>query len=148
MRNRIRDTNPLQEALRQARWRRDQAQVVVQAWKASGQTMDEFTEKHDLRFDRLNNWAQRFHSKKTAGSPEKLTSSYPFIETPPVSHQRSESGTIQRASEAPFSSIRILRGPRSASGRRIIAQWAHEYRRIVMTDNRANVCSQAAFWRE
>jgi hypothetical protein len=38
--------------------------------------------------------------------------SYPFIETPPVSHQRSESGTIQRASEAPFSSIRILRGPR------------------------------------
>jgi hypothetical protein len=56
MRNRIRDTNPLQEALRQARWRRDQAQIVVQAWKASGQTMDEFTEKHGIAFDRLNNW--------------------------------------------------------------------------------------------
>jgi hypothetical protein len=51
MRNRIRDTNPLQEALRQATRRRDQAQIVVQAWKASGQTMDEFTEKHDLRFE-------------------------------------------------------------------------------------------------
>ncbi len=73
MRNRIRDTNPLQEALRQARWRRDQAQIVVQAWKASGQTMDEFTEKHGIAFDRLNNWAQRFHSEKTVRSPEKLT---------------------------------------------------------------------------
>jgi hypothetical protein len=73
MRNRIRDTNPLQEALRQGRWRRDQGQIVVQAWKASGQTMDEFTEKHGIAFDRLNNWAQRFHREKRAASPEKLT---------------------------------------------------------------------------
>jgi hypothetical protein len=35
--------------------------------------MDKFTEKNDLRFDRLNNWGQRLHSEKRAGSPEKLT---------------------------------------------------------------------------
>jgi hypothetical protein len=55
------------------RWRRDQAEVVVQAWKASGQTMDEFTEKHGIAFDPLNNLAQNFTAKKTAGTPEKLT---------------------------------------------------------------------------
>jgi hypothetical protein len=43
--------------------------------------MDEFTEKHDLRFDRLNNWAQRFHSEKAAASPEKLTFE-PVIQNP------------------------------------------------------------------
>ena len=55
------------------RWRRDQAQIVVQAWKASGQTMDTFTEKNGIAFDRRGNWAQRFHSEKRAASPEKLT---------------------------------------------------------------------------
>jgi hypothetical protein len=72
MRDRIRDRNPIQEALRLEMAPRSD-QIVVQAWKTSGQTMDEFTEKHDLRFDRLNNWAQRFHREKRAGSPEKLT---------------------------------------------------------------------------
>jgi hypothetical protein len=64
MRNRIRDTNPLQEALRQARWRRDQAQIVVQVWKASGQTIDTFTENNGIAFDRRGNWPKDFTAKK------------------------------------------------------------------------------------
>jgi hypothetical protein len=35
--------------------------------------MDTFTENNGIAFDRLNNWAQRFHSEKRAASPEKLT---------------------------------------------------------------------------
>ena len=36
MRNSGRDHDPLQLALKQARWRPDQAKLVVDAWKASG----------------------------------------------------------------------------------------------------------------
>ena len=46
MRNSSRDHDPLQIALKQSRWRPEQAKLIVDAWKASGQSMDAFTEKH------------------------------------------------------------------------------------------------------
>ena len=64
MRNISRDHDRLQLALKQARWRPEQAKLIVDAWKASGQSMDAFTEKHGIAFDRLNKWAQRFHRQK------------------------------------------------------------------------------------
>ena len=72
MRNKSRDHAPLQEALRQARWRPEQAKLIVDAWKASGQSMDVFTQKHGIAFDRLNKWAQRFHRQKRPAPASKL----------------------------------------------------------------------------
>ena len=72
MRNRSRDHDPLQHALKQARWRPEQAKLIVDAWKASGQSMDAFCEKHGVAFDRLNKWAQRFHRQKRPVPAAKL----------------------------------------------------------------------------
>ena len=72
MRNISRDHDRLQLALKQARWRPEQAKLIVDAWIASGQSMDAFTQKHDIAFDRLNNWAQRFHRQKRPGFTQKL----------------------------------------------------------------------------
>ena len=72
MRNISRDHDRLQLALKQARWRPEQAKLIVDAWKASGQSMDAFTEKHGIAFDRLNKWAQRFHRQKRPAPASKL----------------------------------------------------------------------------
>ena len=72
MRNISRDHDRLQLALKQARWRPEQAKLIVDAWKASGQSMDAFTEKHGIAFDRLNKWAQRFHRQKRSVPASKL----------------------------------------------------------------------------
>ena len=72
MRNISRDHDRLQLALKQVRWRPEQAKLIVDAWKASGQSMDAFTEKHGIAFDRLNKWAQRFQRQKRPGFTQKL----------------------------------------------------------------------------
>ena len=72
MRNKSRDHDPLQEALKQTRWRPEQAKLVVDAWKTSGESMDAFTEKHGIAFDRLNKWSQRFYRQKTATPAQRL----------------------------------------------------------------------------
>ena len=72
MRNISRDHDRLQLALKQARWRPEQAKLIVDAWKASGQSMDAFTQKHGIAFDRLNKWAQRFQRQKRPGFTQKL----------------------------------------------------------------------------
>ena len=72
MRNISRDHDRLQLALKQTRWRPEQAKLIVDAWIASGQSMDVFTQKHGIAFDRLNKWAQRFHRQKRPAPASKL----------------------------------------------------------------------------
>lgn len=50
-----------------AYWRADDARVLVEAWRRSGQRLSAFAKRHDIRPKRLERWARRLKREETAG---------------------------------------------------------------------------------
>jgi len=46
-------------AIRARRWRKEQAEVIIAAWKQSGLRMREFGEQHSLPLKRLQRWSSK-----------------------------------------------------------------------------------------
>ncbi|MGQ0813144.1 MAG: IS66 family insertion sequence element accessory protein TnpA, partial [Gemmatimonadota bacterium] len=62
------------------RWREDDARVVVEAWRQSGQSLGEFARKRDVHPVRLARWEKRLRSAGSASvsfHPVRLVQAQP-----------------------------------------------------------------------
>ncbi|KKN06832.1 hypothetical protein LCGC14_1073220 [marine sediment metagenome] len=50
------------------RWREDDARVVVEAWRRSGESLSHFAGRHRLRRERIGRWASRIEKPDTGGN--------------------------------------------------------------------------------
>jgi hypothetical protein len=69
----------MQTVSRKGYWREAEARLVVQAWRASGQSVEDFAAAHGLRGRRLSRWTRRLGQPRrrpsepqTKPSPVKL----------------------------------------------------------------------------
>lgn len=61
--NRKTDNSALSTVLGRRRWRRGDAEVVVSAWRDSGQSVSAFARRHGLSVDRVLRWRQQLDSE-------------------------------------------------------------------------------------
>lgn len=54
-------------------WREEDARVVVDAWRASGETVAEFSRTHGIASERLARWAARLGDPAVRFHPVRLT---------------------------------------------------------------------------
>lgn len=65
------------------RWRTKDARVVVEAWQASGQTMEAFARVHAIHPHRLGRWVRQLRNGVTSEKPEfhpvRVVGARPFV---------------------------------------------------------------------
>lgn len=64
-------TNALRRVSRRRYWREDDARVVVDGWRTSGETLKAFCRRNGLKQGRVQRWSRRLESK-TEQHPEEL----------------------------------------------------------------------------
>ena len=65
--NRKAANSALSTVLGRQRWRRVDAEVVVSAWRESGQSVSAFARRHGLSVDRVLRWRQQLDSASKVG---------------------------------------------------------------------------------
>ena len=63
----------LREVTRSGYWREEEARVVVDAWRASGKTVTEFSRSYGIAAARLARWASRLGEPAVRFHPVRLT---------------------------------------------------------------------------
>lgn len=54
------------------RWRQEDARVVVEAWRSSGDSLAEFCRRHKLKAQRVTRWARRLDGGSIQFHPVEL----------------------------------------------------------------------------
>jgi hypothetical protein len=90
----------LTEVAKRSYWHRDDARLVVAAWRASGLSQAEFASRYDLGLRRISRWAARLAGGETDGAQRRTA--------PLVFHPVRLARRVERAAEGGMAPIEIM----------------------------------------
>ena len=74
----------LKEVASSRYWRREDAEVIIAAWRDSGETMAGFAREWSLKVDRVARWVARLEDSEGESEPEVLFHSVRVVEPAPA----------------------------------------------------------------
>lgn len=94
------------EAAARRHWRKDDARLVIDAWRRSGQTMSAFARFYGIQYERLARWKRRLRGEPN-GEPREAVR-FHRVRVRPVERQSNDS--VDRI-ELVLSKSRLIRVP-------------------------------------
>jgi hypothetical protein len=107
------------EAAARPRWRKDDARLVLDAWRRSGQTMSAFARLYGIKYERVARWKGRLHGEPN-GEPRAAVRFHP-VRVRPVERQRNDSVDRIELVLSEGRSIRVPQGFDADDLRRLLA---------------------------
>ena len=107
------------EAAARPRWRKDDARLVLDAWRRSGQTMSAFARLYGIQYERLSRWKRRLHGEPN-GELRAAVRFHP-VRVRPAERQRNDSVDRIELVLSEGRSIRVPQGFDADDLRRLLA---------------------------